>query len=176
MTRFAEKDLEIVLLDFLRKRFPKLEIGARLPLPYGAGAAIRQEFKVDILLQDPAPSNDKKPSPRLAIELKAGGVNTHDLLAYSAKANLHRALCGFLRYGIFVAGDSSRGVTAKWLWHGHEFDFMFGCKNDRPSPAELRKLEEIVAYEVGISRQLERWVNQKRGPYPSPLWRKATIG
>jgi len=165
-----EGDLEVLLLKFLRGRFPKLDVRPRQALRYGAGASIRQEFKVDILLQDP-PS-----SPRVAIELKAGGINTHDLLAYSAKANLHRALCGFLRYGIFVAGDRSRGVTAKYLWHGHEFDFMFGCKGDRPTSRDLKKLEEIVAYEVAISRKLEKWVNQKRGPYPSLLWRKATIG
>ncbi len=171
----SERDLEVQLHTFLEQRFPDLKVRRQVALPYGAGATIKQEFKIDILLQDPAPSPDEELIPRVAIELKARGIHTHDLLAYSAKANLHRTLCGYLRYGLFVAGDRAGGVTAKWLWHGHEFDFMLCSTHDRPGTKDLKQLEEIVAYEIEVSRNLQTLVNKKRGPYPRLLWRKATI-
>jgi hypothetical protein len=166
-----EEELEKCVVAFLKDRFSNLDTVPRCAVTYAAGTADPQEFRVDILLREPRP----KLTPRVAIELKSGGVSTHDLLTYSAKASLHRSLHGYLRYGLFVAGDGSKGISAKWLWHGQAFDFMLSCRGDKPKTPELNKLAAIVKFEIDMSRRVEAWVNQKRGPWPQIFWRRAEI-
>ncbi|MCH7699632.1 MAG: hypothetical protein IH865_11900 [Chloroflexi bacterium] len=169
-----ELELEEILLPRLRSHLPHCEVDARQALPYAAGDDDRA-FKVDILVREKSRGIGES-VPRVVIELKGNGVTTHDLIVYSYKAALHRSLSGHLRYGLFVAGDRSRGVTAKWLWHGQMFDFMLSCVKDRPKKRELDKLVEIISYEVEASKKLEQVLSRRRGPYPHFFWRKAFIG
>jgi hypothetical protein len=167
-----ELELENLVATFLREQLPSdVDIRKRAPIRYAAGARSGQQFKVDILVCD----GSQDGTPRVAIELKAKGINTHDLLAYSAKASLHRSLRGFLRYGLFVCGDASHGVTAKWLWHGRAFDFMMCCRNDAPSADEMKTLRNLVLHELKVARRLEELINQAGGPWPSLVWWKAEI-
>ena len=171
----TEPELEEFLLPRLRAGLTDWVVDAKQRLPYAAGAIDAQFFEVDILVRE-KPSRDEEGKPRVVVELKAGGVNTHDLNTYSKKAELHRSLNGYLRYGLFVAGERAKGVTAKWLWHGRMFDFMLSCGRERPRKRELDKLIEVISHEVRISRKIEKVLSSRRGPYPDFFWRKTAIG
>ena len=174
MSRITEMELEKRVLSALDplQRSLGVSIVAREPLIYSGGPASRdsRRFRVDILIHEPMKERVGG-EPLVAIELKANGASTHDLLTYSAKARLHRSVLTHLRYGLFVAGDSSHGITPKWLWHGDAFDFMISCYGSEPTEPELGKLQQIVQAEVQTARQLKAFLVGSERPRPSVLWR-----
>jgi len=87
------------------------------------------------------------------IEVKKAGITTHSLLTYAAKAERHKQVYPYLRYGI-VVGRSPGGVERKWLFHGSQFDFMVALASFLPTKREADHLAAILTEEVQMSRRL----------------------
>ena len=110
-------------------------------------------FETDLLVYEI--KNNKK-IPRVIIESKIANMTTHDSLAYCEKAEDHKSLTPFLRYGVMIA-ESKNGLTQKYFKHGMKFDFVFCFKNKKPrkgSP-EWSKFVEIIKQEIDTSKKLE---------------------
>lgn len=170
----TERELENMVLSSLEPKLPGLKISPRQPLRYAAGTKRHTLYDVDVLVSEHS-AQDTETIPRVAIELKAGRLHTHDLIIYSDKAMAHRWIYGHLRYGLFVVGAKTGGISAKWLWHGHGFDFMLCCQGTQPRKDELSRLAEIVSYEVVLSREIQILANSSRGPRPQGIWKKTEI-
>ena len=89
--------------------------------------------------------------PRVAGEVKFGGVTTHDAIVYSAKAERIRNVYPYLRYGL-ILGDMNT-IPSRVLRLGREFDFMVQISNPL-TEAELDRLAKLLADEVETSRKL----------------------
>ncbi len=106
-------------------------------------------FETDILVSDEGAS-----VPLVVIETKYGGLNTDNLLAYSAKAVKHKEVYPYLRYGLFV-GDRD-GIEEKFFVHNIAFDFALAVENIDSDSPEMIKLvkKQIHAAEslLGVDR------------------------
>ena len=120
---------------------------AQEPIKRGGLAA----FQVDLVAYET--KDDGVSIPRVAIELKAGGLSTHQLILYSAKAEQHKQTYPYLRYGMVVAGWQDR-LTPKVVRHGKHFDFIAVFQNQPLADVEVEKLWQIVKEEAEISREL----------------------
>jgi len=121
-----------------------------------------QDYQTDLLLAEPINNNSGNWVPRVVVEFKLGhekkgsgtGINTHDVLAYSAKAASHKSLHPYLRYGIIVGGYP-REIPKRLIWHGHQFDFMVTlASQDKLTARERDTLCELLQDEVRASRDM----------------------
>lgn len=71
-------------------------------------------FQTDILIE-------KGDIPLVVIELKAGSFSTHDVITYSWKAQRHKQVYPYLRYGFAVIGVEALGK--RFITHNEGFDF-----------------------------------------------------
>lgn len=89
--------------------------------------------------------------PRVVLEFK-GGITTHDVLTYSAKARKHKQVYPYLRYGILMSEEAS--VPGRVFTHNESLDFALAVRNFK-----MHRLHEILAStieaEVQASRLLE---------------------
>jgi hypothetical protein len=89
--------------------------------------------------------------PRVVMEFKTR-VTTYDVLTYSAKAERHKQIYPYLRYGLVAAGESS--VPGRVFTHNQSLDFFAGVKG--LEGAALRDFfSELLQAEVKTSRLLE---------------------
>jgi hypothetical protein len=91
--------------------------------------------------------------PRVAGEVKFGGVTTHDTIVYSAKAELIRNVYPYLRYGLILGNMNT--IPSRVLRLGREFDFMVQISNP-PTEAEFDRLAKLLADEVETSQKLSK--------------------
>jgi hypothetical protein len=112
----------------------------------GAGAG----FEQDILLYERV-SGETSVVPRVAVEVKLGGVTTHDAIVYSEKARRLRNVYPYLRYG-FLVGDIS-SLPARLLRLGTDFDFIIRVSNP-PLHEEMDQLIELLREEIDTSQKL----------------------
>jgi hypothetical protein len=82
----------------------------------GAGAPRRGQyaFQTDILVS-------KAEIPLVVVELKSGSFSSHDVITYSFKAQRHRQVYPYLRYGFAVVGLEALG--RRFVTHNEGFDF-----------------------------------------------------
>jgi hypothetical protein len=71
-------------------------------------------FQTDILVT-------KASLPLVVIELKSGSFTTHDVITYSWKAQRHKQVYPYLRYGFVVVGLAALG--RRFVTHNEGFDF-----------------------------------------------------
>ena len=110
-------------------------------------------FETDILVYEWV--DDEVWKPRVVIEAKVGGVTTHDAITYSKKAQSHRAVHPFLRYGMFLGNIGDGGVPARVLRHGENFDFMISWSSFEPNKTEWDALCGILKSEIEASKVVE---------------------
>lgn len=91
--------------------------------------------------------------PRVVVEIKFGGVTTHDAIVYSEKANRIRNIYPYLRYGL-VLGDMGN-IPPRVMRLGLGFDFIMRISSP-PKPAEMVRLISLLVDEVETSRKLGR--------------------
>jgi len=85
-------------------------------------------FQTDILIK-----NDKV--PLVVIEIKLGGFSTHDVLTYSTKANKHKEVYPYLRYGLII-GEKTK-IDRRFFTHNTGFDFAIAIESIKNSAEEL---------------------------------------
>ena len=82
--------------------------------------------------------------PLVVIETKYGDFSTHDVLTYSTKAQKHKEIYPYLRYGLVVGGRNK--ITNKFFVHNIGFDFAFALEEIDDN--SLEELIEIVRQQI----------------------------
>lgn len=91
-------------------------------------------FQTDILVT-------RANTPLVVVELKAGAFSSHDVITYSWKAQRHKQVYPYLRYGFAVIGVDALG--RRFMIHNEGFDFA----------AAIPDLDQIEANLVPIIRR-----------------------
>jgi hypothetical protein len=120
----------------------------------------RTRYETDLLLYDDRENGDW--IPRLVIECKTGGVTTHDALTYSTKAQTHKHVHPYLRYGILVSNLRKAAIPGRLIRHGAYFDFMMVWANRTPTDDEWVNLIGVLRDELTASRILLELLTQSR--------------
>jgi len=120
-------------------------------------------YQTDVLVYDE--NKDKTWIPRVIIECKYGSMTTHDLLVYGRKADAHRSIHPYIRYG-FVVGGYSGGIPCRMLSHGNSFDFLAVMPSDHNGMGELKN---VIATELNASRSLWSAYRHRRLPTGTKL-------
>lgn len=110
-------------------------------------------FETDILIIEQIDSATWK--PRVVIETKLGSVTTHDAITYSQKAQTHKYVHPYLRYGILIGNREHYPLPGRLFRHGQHFDFMLSWKSLQADQNEIARLLRIVNDEIQASRTLE---------------------
>jgi hypothetical protein len=123
----------------------KIEIEASGRLSYDAsGVPMRGQhaFQTDLLIT-------KGPTPLVAVELKSGSFSSHDVITYSAKAERHKRIYPYLRYGFVVVGLDALG--RRFVTHNGGFDFAMAV----PDRSSLQTaLVALVRRQIASSERL----------------------
>jgi len=82
--------------------------------------------------------------PLVVIETKYGGFSTHDVLTYSTKAQKHKEIYPYLRYGLVVGGTNK--ITNKFFVHNIGFDFAIAL--EKIDDRTINELIDIVRCQI----------------------------
>ncbi len=116
----------------------------------GAPKRGQSAFETDIAVFEPLANGRRK--PRVVIECKLR-LTTHDILTYSSKAQRHKRIYPYLRYGMIIANENA--IPRRFFTHNDTLDFCV-CANSI-SRRNFRKVwGEILNAEVESSETLER--------------------
>jgi hypothetical protein len=85
-------------------------------------------FQTDILIA-------KESLPLIVVELKLGSFSTHDVITYSWKAERHKRVYPYLRYGFVVVGLDSLG--RRFVTHNEGFDFAMALSQPAMIDSDL---------------------------------------
>ena len=110
-------------------------------------------YETDILVYEQL--DDTTWKPRVVIETKLGSVTTHDAITYSQKAQTHKYVHPYLRYGILIGDREHHPLPGRLFRHGQHFDFMLSWKSFRADKKEMKRLVEIVNDEIQASKTLD---------------------
>lgn len=110
-------------------------------------------FEQDLLIFERVPDDtaDTAIIPRVSVELKFGGVSTHDAIVYSEKARRIRAIYPFVRYGLILGGLTA--IPGRTLRLGTEFDFIVALPTPIRNTA-LDRVAKMLRRELRLSRKL----------------------
>jgi hypothetical protein len=98
--------------------------------------------------------------PRVIIECKLRGINTHEPLAYSVKASTHKHVHPYLRYGILVG--HIKKLPRRLIRHGSNFDFMVTWKDYEANGDEWDRFCKLLMDEVKMSRKLQNLLKNSK--------------
>jgi hypothetical protein len=117
-------------------------------------------YETDILVYEQLSETTWK--PRVVIESKLDTVTTHDVITYSQKAQAHKHIHPFLRYGILIGNREDYALPGRLFRHGQYFDFMLSCKSFQVAKNEMKKIVEILNDEIRASKTLEEILYNSR--------------
>lgn len=154
----------------LRKSYENLRVvdGFRLPysseiLSYNDNNPKMQNFisyETDILILEQL--NNKEWKPRIIIETKINSVTTHDAITYSQKAQSHKNVHPYLRYGILIGNRKHHPLPGRLFRHGQHFDFMQSWKTFVADENEWSMLINILKSEYEASLFLDEIIFNSR--------------
>src|SRR5579875_1494530 len=107
-------------------------------------------YETDILIYERL--NETVWKPRVIIETKLKSVTTHDAITYSQKAQAHKYVHPFLRYGILIGNRETYPLPGRLFRHGQHFDFMLSWKSFKPDENEMKKIIAILIDEIHASK------------------------
>ena len=110
-------------------------------------------YETDILIYEQL--NETNWKPRVVIETKLGSVTTHDAITYSQKAQTHKYVHPYLRYGILIDDREHYPLPGRLFRHGQHFDFMLAWKSIKVDKKEFKRLVDIIIEEIQASRTLD---------------------
>jgi len=100
--------------------------------------------------------------PRVIIESKLETITTHDAITYSNKANYHKNVVPFVRYGIMCGNRGSYPLPGRLFRHGTNFDFLFSFVGKKPTSKEIDIFVDMLKKEIGYSKQIEEILSNSR--------------
>ncbi len=112
-----------------------------------------KDFETDMLIVETLEPGKWK--PRVVIEAKFRSISTHSAMVYSHKADLHKKVFPFLRYGIMLGKRDSFPLPGRLYRHGPLFDFMFSFRGEKPSSKEQASFLQLLRAEIRASRDLQ---------------------
>ncbi|MDY0016912.1 MAG: hypothetical protein RBS89_03655 [Candidatus Delongbacteria bacterium] len=110
-------------------------------------------YETDLLIYEK--KNDNSWVPRVIIEVKMKSISTHGCIDYAHKANQHKIIHPYIRYGVLISDVKSGFLSGRMFRHGMDFDFLIAWSKREPDKLELNKFVEIMVEEVKTSRKLE---------------------
>jgi len=116
-------------------------------------------FETDMIIYEHIDDTIK---PRIVIEAKLSQITTHDAITYSYKAQHHKSVTPYLRYGIMLGDRKHYPLPGRLFRHGVNFDFMISFKEHRPSEDEKNVFIELLNNEIEYSKQLEEILTNSR--------------
>ena len=164
MIRVTEEDFVKRLCRTTQRIVEPLEVAIGAPLLYevtvnsdcditvdpGAPKRGQSAFQTDIAVFEALANGRRK--PRVVIECKLK-MTTHDILTYSSKAQRHKRIYRYLRYGMVIANENA--IPRRFFTHNDAIDFCV-CANSI-STRNFRKVwGEILKAEIESSETLER--------------------
>jgi len=96
------------------------------------------------------------------LKTKVDTMTTHDAITYSRKAEMHKNVIPFLRYGIMLGNRKTYPLPGRLYRHGDQFDFMFSFVGTEPEEHEWSAFVETVQREVRYSETLEEMFHESR--------------
>lgn len=118
------------------------------------------KYETDILISELL--GDNKWKPRIVIEAKINHITTHDVITYSQKAQTHKNVHPYLRYGILMGNMADTPLSGRLFRHGQHFDFMQSWKSYKPDEFEWDTLISIIKMEIEASRTLNEIIFNSR--------------
>ena len=100
--------------------------------------------------------------PRVVVEAKIKSVTTHDAITYSYKAEKHKNITPYLRYGIMLGDRENYPLPGRLFRHGTNFDFMFSFVGMDPTQEEWKSFINLIVNEVKYSRIMEEMLHDSR--------------
>ena len=110
-------------------------------------------YETDILIYEQLNKTTWK--PRVVVETKLDSVTTHDAITYSQKAQTHKYVHPYLRYGILIGDRKHHPLPGRLFRHGQHFDFMFSWKTLQADKKEMKSFVEILNDEIQASKTLD---------------------
>jgi len=98
-------------------------------------------FQTDLLITE----KGNNPLPLVVIETKYGGFSTHDILTYSIKAQKHKEIYPYLRYGLVVGGEDK--IHNRFFTHNIGFDFAYAL-NSVDNENLIKELAKIIKQQI----------------------------
>jgi len=120
---------------------------------------LNTSFETDILIYE---QNVDFIKPRIIIETKLKRVTTHDAIVYSYKAQHHKTITPFIRYGIIIGDRRHHPLPGRLFRHGMNFDFMMSFKKEEIDKDEKMVLKELIEKELYYSNQIEEMIYNSR--------------
>jgi hypothetical protein len=111
-------------------------------------------YETDILISEEINENEWK--PRIIVETKLAKLTTHDAITYSQKAEAHKNVHPYLRYGILIGNSETDSLRGRVFRHGLNFDFMLMWNNFIADKKEMKLLIKILNCEIEASRNLDK--------------------
>jgi hypothetical protein len=109
-------------------------------------------FETDLLIYEQTADFIK---PRIIIEAKLSKVTTHDAIVYSYKAQSHKTITPFIRYGIIIGNRKHYPLPGRLFRHGTNFDFMMSFKKNELDKTEKEVFTYLIEKELRYSQQIE---------------------
>jgi hypothetical protein len=116
-------------------------------------------FEQDLLVFERSSGGETSIVPRVSVELKFGGVSTHDSIVYSEKARRIRTIYPFVRYGLILGGLGH--IPGRTLRLGTEFDFIIAMPA-RIGAMTLHRIAKLLRTELRLSSQMTAILRGRR--------------
>lgn len=100
--------------------------------------------------------------PRIIIEAKINSVTTHDAITYSYKAQTHKNVTPYLRYGIMLGNRKHYPLPGRLYRHGTNFDFMISFRDFILSEEEKVTFIDLIRKEISYSQKTEEMIYESR--------------
>lgn len=118
------------------------------------------KYETDILIFEQI--DETRWKPRIIVETKINSVTTHDAITYSQKAQTHKNVHPYLRYGILIGNRKDYPLPGRLFRHGQHFDFMLSWKSFVAEGNEWNSLIEILKSEYEASLSLDEIIFNSR--------------
>ncbi|HPT77197.1 MAG TPA: hypothetical protein PKV93_09070 [Fervidobacterium sp.] len=115
-------------------------------------------FQTDLLVYEKRDSI----KPRIIIESKIDSISTHDAITYSYKAQTHKNVTPYIRYGIMMGNRKHYPLPGRLFRHGTNFDFMISFKDFILSEDEKLAFIDLVKKEIYYSQKIEEMIYESR--------------
>lgn len=121
------------------------------------GSTDYQYYETDISIYD---NTTEGLIPRVVVECKLGSITTHDAITYSSKANSHKAIHPYLRYGILVGDREHYAIPGRLFRHGPHFDFMVTWILDKPNAKDWKNFVNLLWKKLNLLVRFRRYLQQ----------------
>lgn len=118
-------------------------------------------FETDLLVYE----KNESIKPRIIIESKINRVSTHDAITYSYKAQTHKNVTPYIRYGIMMGNRKHYPLPGRLFRHGTNFDFMITFRDFTLSLEERGAFINLIKKEISYSRSIEKMIYESRSKY-----------